>query len=1320
MTIKYNILKYSILLFSIGFISLSINSQNYYAVTLTNTQSIPTPAPFQQDIAICNGSTSLVQNPYFSIVGNASSTGSTSASVTLPTGANIYLCNGGDGNGALSSYSWTAQETTQNTYASLGYQSSNVCSDSSGSTDIVVGGVAINTNEYENFVGTTFNGVNSFSYTYNVTNTSNVVISVACGWYACTSVTLPSGCQKLFDTIGGDTYETTVMGVCYNQTAGSYTVSGSLNGGGYVSVGIYEFSTIPPRLNTSLSYVNNITLYNEINSNGSNVYFFSNPSNPTGSLLYSWYEGQENTNGVSCDIWWVNISNGIPANSNITIYMDIGNTSTNYYSQYYPYVGVSYNVLGTFNYDNGNYVFNYYEKWGNLSSLPVGWNNLDSVSVSFSQNYTSFVQTSSNNYWYGLYYPLSNSNLQNRPLLLLSYYYSYPNGNTNYFGITSQTPVVSNTNYYTYYVTQTSPGYYNSLLYVSSGTATDTIGYLVYVPGSITGSYFNLYWTAVASYPPNGVMPSINIFYASPILNSLNFNQSIVNSYPGQNATIEGTIYINNPYNIETSISLSCISSSTVNCYIPNYCITNTNQCNFNINANSNNISNYSIEVLGKNQFSSVQNNFTLEILSAPISITNISISPNTETIVSGQSLTSNITIYLNNTYQGNTIIHLSCNSPSPNIYCNIYPNIITTNNNITYSELYINTSENTTMNNYTITVTASNSYSSINGYEYLTVYPYPIIYIISPNNNTISNYYGLNLTFYTNYPNVNITINGNTYNINVTPGTNTVYLRYNNSSNGLPSLYNIIPNGGNISIELNIESPTGLTNNTGIYNYQLPAPIFNVSYTSPTPSNGYISNLWLLQIYGNVYDNTEGIDYCNIQFLNQSNNQWVTISSSTECNDVFYNGLLQEYSKYNGQYYQLYYRIYGYNNYGLYNITPEQVIYFSPNSQNITVINNSLTNNQINNIIQGSINNNIPIVVFPQGIYLVNLNINPQGKNIELLGSGNVLFEPANPGLPVINIESSNVNITNINIQTNLFALRLTNGTVNIYNSNINSGLFGIQVENPSILNIYNSTINGNIGAIYGTGTFQNSTIENSNIQSSVWGIYDNNPENIIINNNNINANIFGIDLDGNAINNTINNNNVDSNIFGIKLNNGYNNYIENNNIDSNIFGIDLGSGNNYILNDLIKVGSVFGLYETNNNYINNVTAYGGIFGLNIYGNASNIYDYNSQLGVAINNNGTINNLTVSTGTIDINYIGSGFINNANSFASSIINNTIQYNFASGILLIGSLNANITFTNIPTGNYIIEKIVGGSGNIISTNNTFSPSGFGIYALYYS
>ncbi len=30
-------------------------SQGLYPITIVNNQSIPTPSPFQQDIAICNG-----------------------------------------------------------------------------------------------------------------------------------------------------------------------------------------------------------------------------------------------------------------------------------------------------------------------------------------------------------------------------------------------------------------------------------------------------------------------------------------------------------------------------------------------------------------------------------------------------------------------------------------------------------------------------------------------------------------------------------------------------------------------------------------------------------------------------------------------------------------------------------------------------------------------------------------------------------------------------------------------------------------------------------------------------------------------------------------------------------------------------------------------------------------------------------------------------------------------------------------------------------------------------------------------------------------
>ncbi|MGC9080021.1 MAG: hypothetical protein ACP5G1_04755, partial [Nanopusillaceae archaeon] len=65
-----------------------------------------------------------------------------------------------------------------------------------------------------------------------------------------------------------------------------------------------------------------------------------------------------NNNSVTCDVWWVKLPNGVPANSNITIYMYVNFTNTNYYQLDYPYVGASYNVLGTFQYDNIGDVMN--------------------------------------------------------------------------------------------------------------------------------------------------------------------------------------------------------------------------------------------------------------------------------------------------------------------------------------------------------------------------------------------------------------------------------------------------------------------------------------------------------------------------------------------------------------------------------------------------------------------------------------------------------------------------------------------------------------------------------------------------------------------------------------------------------------------------------------------------------------------------------------------------------------------------------------------------------------------------------------------------
>ena len=99
-----------------------------------------------------------------------------------------------------------------------------------------------------------------------------------------------------------------------------------------------------------------------INENGSNVFFFTNLSNITGSILYSWFAGYYG----NYSIWWVRLPSSIPPYSNITIYMYIGPAGENYYEEYSPYVGISSYVYDNYSwgplsiYDNGQSVFDFY------------------------------------------------------------------------------------------------------------------------------------------------------------------------------------------------------------------------------------------------------------------------------------------------------------------------------------------------------------------------------------------------------------------------------------------------------------------------------------------------------------------------------------------------------------------------------------------------------------------------------------------------------------------------------------------------------------------------------------------------------------------------------------------------------------------------------------------------------------------------------------------------------------------------------------------------------------------------------------------------
>jgi len=312
-----------------------------------------------------------------------------------------------------------------------------------------------------------------------------------------------------------------------------------------------------PDVNNSFSYVDDPALFSAVDSNGQNIYFTTTyNSNPN---IYSWYEGQENLNGVTCDVWWVNIPNEIPANSNITIYMYIGNSSANYYQQYYPYVGEAPQLSPKYaEYDNGNYVFLFYDnfagtslntdKWSVYGSLTYSVNNSLSVTGSSScgpgiesiatfsppiivEGYASFgsdSSTATNCYISGLgiWYTSgggSNSGGQITHGWAPNHVQAYAiNGWTGPsqsipFWSSADNPQPPPNKHYVWGLGYISPslaiGYVNYQQVSSTTTTIEISGSLTVIIDLQYNNVFPMYyyWFRVRSYPPNGVMPSIYI-----------------------------------------------------------------------------------------------------------------------------------------------------------------------------------------------------------------------------------------------------------------------------------------------------------------------------------------------------------------------------------------------------------------------------------------------------------------------------------------------------------------------------------------------------------------------------------------------------------------------------------------------------------------------------------------------------------------------------------------------------------------------------------------------------------------------------------------
>ncbi len=182
----------------------------------------------------------------------------------------------------------------------------------------------------------------------------------------------------------------------------------------------------------NFAYVNNVTLFNLINSNGSNVYFTTTCNNTPN--LYSWYLGQLINGSTYCKIWWIRLDNGIPANSNITIYMHIGPNHVNYYQQYYPYVGASPNVFPSRQYDNGKYVFMVY---GYFNDTTDGWGLYNTSSLWSPIVTPNGIQMTNGSYQQcsGTYIlPPNNWNISLIPLIVETSWYFHSSSHSNFVG----------------------------------------------------------------------------------------------------------------------------------------------------------------------------------------------------------------------------------------------------------------------------------------------------------------------------------------------------------------------------------------------------------------------------------------------------------------------------------------------------------------------------------------------------------------------------------------------------------------------------------------------------------------------------------------------------------------------------------------------------------------------------------------------------------------------------------------------------------------------------------------------------------------------
>jgi len=607
----------------------------------------------------------------------------------------------------------------------------------------------------------------------------------------------------------------------------------------------------------NFAYINNATIFNEINSNGSNVYFTTNINSPPN--IYSWYEGQLISGSTYCDVWWINLPNGIPANGNVTIYMNIGPNSANYYSQYYPYVGASPQVIS--GYDNGNYTFIAYGYFDNTFDGWNGYQNSLPGVASYTPTATSNgIEMLNNGTVEGTYIlPPNNWDIPEIPLIVEEAWYYTTGADANVIAL------FGNTNQQ-----------------ILARTVGSTDGGSTSVSSSSTFVQFEYY----SGTYPHDQAAMLKSAVTNQYLNYTSFPTSggTVYSYLIVNSTYAQTgYYIYNSNQVWAPLTLLDTYNVNYNGYT--YYNLNYNPYQYGtleIGAGTGGIGSYQyVEWVIARAYppNGIMPSISIQPL---VSVSSIQLSPSSSSLVCpGTQTSSTVTANLNNPNGVSTTVTFSCSAPS-GISCSFNSSSCTTSGSSCSVTLYVNSSPTTPLGSYSVIVTASTQGTSASA-----TYTYNIgqqISISSQQSSGFQNSYNIyitgcaqNYTLYVNnspycYDSYQVFQNINALCTVSYPGSYSVYAQGCYNGNCVNSN----------TINLNIPS-SGIT-----------VPIIDINILNITSQNIYVTisvngsnqNIQSINVYynnNNVYSNSNvNTNYYSFNLqLPYSNNGNITVCST-------------------------------------------------------------------------------------------------------------------------------------------------------------------------------------------------------------------------------------------------------------------------------------------------------------------------------------------------------------------------------------------------------------------------------------------------------